>query len=85
MKKGALNSTSPFAFRVALSRLNITALRILRVDLHIRRTIQSLIRSDIARAHATGERPRLLDDEPNDARLARLRDHERQKATDTGE
>jgi hypothetical protein len=44
-----------------------------------------LIGSDIAKAHATGERPRLLHYEANDARLARLDDGACQQATERRE
>ena len=86
MKNGALNSTSPFAFCGALVEVNDYRVKgVARIDLHVRRTIQSLIWADIAKTHAAGERPSLFNYEPNDAGLARLHDRQCDKATDRRE
>jgi hypothetical protein len=73
MKKGALNSTSPRALRGGFVQVDDYGVQgIARVYLHIGRAVEPLIGSGIAETRATGERARLLDHEPNDARFARV-------------
>jgi hypothetical protein len=56
--------------------------RIARIDLDVHRSIQPLVRADVAEAFPVGHHALLFHDEPDDAGLARRRHHRGQDQRD---
>ena len=74
MKNGDENPTRPFGVLRRFVEVDDPRVqRIARIDLDVDRAVEAFIRTDVAEALAIGDRPRLLDDEPDDVCFARRR------------